>query len=113
MTEPLAFAIIGHLVGDYLLQSDWMAQNKKLRSLPCFVHCLIWTACVCLFGGLGWLQGLFLFVCHYAQDRTHVVKWYMNLMSKGFTQPPLAPWSLIVVDNVWHLVQIGIAVRWL
>jgi len=31
----LTLAIIGHLVGDYLLQNDWMALNKKKRSLNC------------------------------------------------------------------------------
>ena len=34
-------AIIGHLVGDYLLQNDWMALNKKASSLHCAVHCCI------------------------------------------------------------------------
>lgn len=28
-TDTLVLAIIGHLVGDYLLQNDWMALNKK------------------------------------------------------------------------------------
>jgi hypothetical protein len=42
----------------------------------------------------------------FLQDRTQVVKWWMGLSWKsqtGFMQIPLAPWSLIVVDNVWHL----------
>lgn len=113
MNNTLILGIIGHLVGDYLLQTDWMAQNKKLRSWPCLVHCVIWTACVCIFAGWGWLAAAFLLACHFGQDRTHVVKWWMCLASPGFTQPPLAPWSLIVVDNVWHIVQLWVAWRFL
>ena len=111
----ITYAIIGHLVGDYLLQSDWMAQNKKLRSWPCFVHCAIWTLCVSLWSNfeLGLVATLFLFTCHFIQDRTHIVKNWMCLMSPGFTMPPLAPWSLIVVDNVWHIVQIWFAFEFL
>jgi hypothetical protein len=68
MNNTLLPGIIGHLVGDYLLQTDWMAQNKKLRSWPCLVHCVIWTACVCIFAGWGWLAAAFLLACHFAQE---------------------------------------------
>ena len=114
--DTLTLAIIGHLVGDYLLQTDWMAQNKKLRSWPCLAHCFVWTVCVGAFSGLGPAALGFLFACHFIQDRTHIVKWWMTLRWKdqtGFTQAPFAPWSLIVVDNVWHLVQLWAAVRFL
>lgn len=44
-TDPLVLAIIGHLVGDYLFQTDWMAQNKKAPGESgadaCIVHCFI------------------------------------------------------------------------
>jgi hypothetical protein len=113
MNNTLTLAIVGQLVGDYLLQTDWMAQNKKLRSWPCLVHCVIWTACVCIFAGWSWRAGAFLFACHFAQDRTQIVKWWMCLKSPGFTQPPFAPWSLIVVDNVWHFVQLWVAWRFI
>ena len=113
MNETLTLAIIGHLVGDYLLQTDWMAKNKKQKILPCLVHCLVWTTSVCLFS--GWsnpISILFIFECHFIQDHTQIVSWWMQLKWKsqvGFMQPPLSPWSLIVVDNVWHIVQLFIA----
>lgn len=113
MENTLTLAIIGHLVGDYLLQTDWMAQNKKLKSLPCLVHCLVWASCVYFFSGFGFAAILFLFLCHFIQDRTQIVKWWMSIASPGFMQPPLAPWSMIVVDNVWHIVQIWFAWKFL
>jgi len=112
--ETLASALIGHMVGDYLMQNDWMALNKKKHSWPCFVHCLLWTLSVFNFTQWGLIPCAFLFVTHFIQDRTYIVKWCMEHAGQsGFTQPPFAPWSLIVVDNTWHLVQIWFAWKYL
>jgi hypothetical protein len=118
---PLLLAIIGHLVGDYLLQNDWMALNKKRDSLPCLVHCMLWTASVCLFA--GWMPANsygalhaqpVLFATHFLQDRTQIVAWWMDRIGqKQFRTGPCAPWSIIVVDNVWHIVTIVLVWRWL
>lgn len=116
MTETLTLAIIGHLVGDFILQNDWMAQNKKKSSFPCFIHCLIWTYSVMLFSGWFWIMSPrvlavfgILFVTHFIQDRTQIIGWWMRLKWKDqslFATAPMAPWSLIVVDNTWHIVTI-------
>lgn len=113
-SEILMSCFVGHLVGDYLLQTDWMALNKKLSHWPCLLHCMTWTLCVSLFSGI-WSPAFvaFLFVCHFAQDRTHFVKWWVSLKSAGFAKEPFAPWSLIVVDNSFHVVQMWIAVKFL
>jgi hypothetical protein len=55
----LTEAIIGHLVGDFLLQNDWMAANKKKNSWVCLLHCLIWTAWVCCLGARRTLSDAF------------------------------------------------------
>ena len=105
----LTLAIVGHLVGDYLLQNDWMALNKKKHSLHCTVHCLLWTASVCAFSGC-WtpLAIAILFATHFIQDRTTIVHFWMTRINNQtiFCQAPTGPWSLIVVDNVWHIVTI-------
>ena len=33
--------LLCHAVGDYVLQSDWMANTKTKRSVACLVHVLI------------------------------------------------------------------------
>lgn len=114
--NSLTFAIVGHLVGDYLLQNDWMALNKKTSDFPCMIHALIWSLAVCAFAGWwDWLVFLALLSSHYWQDRTQVVKWWMTKVNRQqkFTEPPLAPWSLIVVDNVWHIVTLYVIARFL
>lgn len=106
--EVLTCAIVGHLVGDYLLQNDWMATNKKLHSWPCIVHCLLWSLSVCLFAGWKVIPFIVLFILHFVQDRTNIIKFWMLKINRQplFAAVPMAPWSIIVVDNVWHIVTI-------
>jgi hypothetical protein len=106
----LTEAIIGHLVGDFLLQNDWMAANKKKNSWVCLLHCLIWTAWVCCLAGWwhAWWAPVVLCLTHFLQDRTTFVPWWMKNVSgqAGFASGPLSPWSIIVVDNVMHILTI-------
>jgi hypothetical protein len=43
--------LILHAVGDYLIQNDWMAQNKKkltwLGELACQIHCITYSLPFC------------------------------------------------------------------
>jgi hypothetical protein len=39
----LVLAFIAHLVGDYILQSSWMAKYKTKQDLPAAVHALTYT----------------------------------------------------------------------
>lgn len=115
--------LLAHLVGDYLLQSDWMALNKKNKGAAGFVaaitHCLLYGLPFVLLGP-SWAQWSFIVASHFAIDRTNVVKhivWLKNCMGINF-----APWSqctktgypderglfglilLVVADNTIHLV---------
>lgn len=120
MNDVLTCAIIGHIVGDYLVQTDWMALNKKKPGIEgffaCLVHACIWTMCVMWFAGWGRpfhfaesIAFLPLALPHFIQDRTNIVLWWMKLRWKdqaAFATGPCSPWSIIVVDNVWHIVTI-------
>ena len=101
---PLLSAIIGNLVADYLLQNEWMAINKKRSTAVCTLHCVIWTSCVLLFSGWPLWTAAPLFVSHFAQDRTQIIAWYMDLIGqRSFRTGPFSPWSAVFVDNVFHL----------
>jgi hypothetical protein len=41
--------IMGHLVGDYLLQTNQMALNKKKSFYWASFHCFVWTLSVYVF----------------------------------------------------------------
>lgn len=111
----LAFAIIGHLVGDFLLQSDWMAEGKKRSSAICAIHCGLWTASVIVLAGWWqWWVAPVLFITHFVQDRTQIIKQFMLVTGKaGFATGPMAPWSIVAVDNSFHLLTLAIVARFL
>lgn len=49
--------ILGHMIGDYLLQLDWVAINKKKKGfkglIVGIIHCIIWTISVYILGFLN------------------------------------------------------------
>jgi hypothetical protein len=99
--------IFAHLIGDYLLQNDWMAKGKKGSSLVCLAHVATYMMPF-LFIGAAWWQLLAIAAQHFAQDRTKVVNWFLNATGKAdFAKPPMAPWSIIVVDNTFHVLFIA------
>jgi len=96
--------IYAHLIGDYLIQNDWMAKGKKTSSFICFVHTVTYLFPF-LFCSLEWWQIMAIGAQHFAQDRTGVIVWMLNATGKGgFAKPPMAPWSIIVTDNVIHIL---------
>jgi hypothetical protein len=112
--ETLSLAFLGHLVGDYILQTDWMAKNKKNQTIPCLIHCTLWAGSVALFTGWGWVPFIVLLVVHYIQDRTTLVRQWMNLVGQGqFATGPYAPWSMVIIDNTFHLLQIWLVWKFL
>jgi hypothetical protein len=98
--------ILSHFIGDYLLQNDWMALNKKKNSLICLVHVLCYMIPF-LFCHLSWLALVLIAIQHFIQDRTNFVLWLMKIKgSEKFATGPCAPWSIILTDNLLHIIWI-------
>ena len=113
--EPvLAEAIVAHLAGDFLLQNDFLAKGKKERSWICLIHVLIWGMCLLLLTKMSIEQVAAVTILHFLQDRWSFIAWYMRKMHQdAFAKPPLGPWSIIVVDQVFHLLTIMLAIRFI
>jgi len=83
--------ILAHIFGDYIFQSDWMALNKSKRSLPCFVHVMIYTS-VFLLLTTSWKALLVIGVFHFIFDRFPVIIrrliWFKNHLGPGFKFVP-------------------------
>lgn len=47
--DVLFFLILGHFCGDYALQTDRIAENKKSSKLALSYHVLIYTLCIWAF----------------------------------------------------------------
>lgn len=108
LEEPLFALFMAHLIGDYLLQNDWMAQNKKKSTFHCLVHIITYMIPFLFLGfHLSWVQFILIAIQHFITDRTMIV--YKFMLWKGqpiFASEPMYPWSVIVMDNILHIVWI-------
>ena len=66
--------LVLHLVGDYLLQSDWMAQRKTQSSIPAAAHALVYTAPFWLLMPSWWAM-LLIGGTHFAIDRWRLARY--------------------------------------
>lgn len=120
--------VLAHLVGDYLLQSHWMATCKTQRWWPAVVHGLTYTLPYLLVTRSP-LALLVICGTHIVIDRYRLARhlvWLKNQLAPvihrpghtatGYADdvPPfLAVWLLIVADNTLHLLINTAAVCWL
>ena len=120
--------IIAHLVGDYLLQSHWMATEKTSRWWPAIAHGLTYTLPYLVvtqsIPALLVIAGTHIVIDRYRLAR-HVV-WLKNQLGPKRLRPAhtptgygedvpawLAVWLLIIADNTLHLLINTAAVVWL
>lgn len=104
--------IFAHLIGDYLLQNDWMAFGKKRKSWICAVHVAAYMGPF-QFCGMEWQQLLLIAAQHFIQDRTGMVVSFMKWKgSEQFATGPCSPWSIIVTDNILHVLWIAVVVTY-
>lgn len=96
---------IAHLIGDFILQNDWMAVNKKRNSFACLVHVVIYLLpfLVC---HLSWWQIVLIGIQHFLQDRTGFIFWWMS----AWKRMPKEHWNQIPlwVDQSFHVLWIEI-----
>ena len=124
----LALIVLAHMVGDYLIQSDWMAQEKLHRWWPAIVHAVTYGLPFLLItqspAALAVIVGT-----HAVIDRYRLAKhlvWFKNQLAPRPYRPPhtatghgpdrpdwLATWLLIIADNVIHILINLAAVVWL
>ncbi len=107
--------LLGHLIGDWLLQNDWMARGKKTSffALPGLTHFLTYTISVVamLWLAIGdtlspphyILAFLLLFVSHWIIDGTDVVGIWMR-----FSHQTDVPMVRVMVDQTFHLIILAI-----
>ena len=74
--------LLGHLVGDFLLQNKWMSEKKTQSSFRCVVHCTVYTVAVCVVCPLpGWQWPLLVFLSHYFIDRYSLAEKWLKLIN--------------------------------
>jgi hypothetical protein len=129
--------LICHLIGDYVLQSHWMAQNKTKSHGAALMHALCYSLPFSLLCDNG-RQVFVIQFTHFLIDRYALARFVVyaknyllnpswlrdekdfpsweECKATGF--PPDVPtwlsvWLLIITDNTLHLTINYIALRWL
>jgi hypothetical protein len=110
--------LVGHLVGDFLVQTDSMATHKgkswswMLRHVGFYmvVIGIVLIAYALVVPLPAWLiAAALLFICltHVGLDRRGFTLWWMRLVKIS----PEHKWLPIVVDQVFHLLTLAIVAQ--
>lgn len=109
--SPFDILLVGHLIGDYLFQTSWMAANKAKRWGPLLAHVFVYTSTVYAisfgFGGLSIPGILLIFVSHLLLDRRTFVEWWVTRIMRA--PDGESRWLMIVVDQIFHIIFLALA----
>jgi hypothetical protein len=129
LAVALFLGVLAHMIGDYIIQTDWMAQEKTSRWLPAVVHAVSYGLPFLVITtdpiALAIIVGTHAVIDRYRLAR-HVC-WAKNqLAPKAYRhpweeckatgyhegRPPwLAVWLMIIADNTIH-IAINSAAIW-
>jgi len=115
--------LLGHILGDYFLQTNSQAKNKVkpgwIGWKAALIHTITYTFAVCLFMWTFnplWIVAVFL--SHIFIDKYSLGKWFMATKYKGL-KPPQPQWGMdyaalywiiyIAIDNGAHLMLMYLA----
>jgi len=121
--------LLAHLVGDYILQNNWEAQNKTKKWLPALSHVVKYTAAFVPvtrnWKALAIIGGTHLVLDHYrvaiplswAKNNILVPseeKYDYTRDNAGYapeTPPWLSTWLMIITDNTLHMIINHVAIE--
>lgn len=106
------YLLLGHLIGDFLLQTSWMAKHKATKWLPLIAHVTVYTAVIALFGslagGLSPAAIILIFISHVMLDRRRFVQFWVKRIQ--MTTGPESRWLTIMADQIFHLLFLALAI---
>lgn len=82
--------LILHLIGDYVTQSDWMANNKTKRSWPALAHAIVYSLPFLLLGP-SWQALVVILGTHFLIDRFRLARFVVYLKNRVLQPQPLYP----------------------
>jgi hypothetical protein len=124
--------LAAHLVGDYILQSNWMSANKKKESSTCFIHSIMYSIPFCFIPHMTVLGWFIIVVSHFIIDyypiTSELIKFKNKLCPPDYRDDPdnlhwtgysndmpvwLSTTLYIVTDNTLHILCNGVAFSYL
>ncbi len=121
--------LVAHVVGDFVLQTDWMANGKSTRTLATLAHASFYIlpflllttnlATLLVIGGTHFLIDRFRLARYLVWARN--IPWpgskpWAECRENGFPPglpPYLSTWLLIIVDNTMHILINGAAIKYI
>lgn len=85
--------------------------GEKWSDFVCFIHVVLYMVgmTLCCFWFMPWWGYLWIAATHYCIDRYKLARRYMHLAGQDvFATGALSPWSIVVVDQVFHLLVLWI-----
>lgn len=116
-------ALLAHLVGDYILQNSWEAEQKVNSHLPALSHAVKYTACFVPITR-NWRALVVIGGTHFVLDRYRLAKqlvwaknqvgvpaeyrysWEEGKTNAGYAENTpawLSTWLMIIADNTVHM----------
>lgn len=97
--QDFLWLVMAHFIGDWALQSSWVAQNKGKYPIVMFAHSVIWATCICIaLEYIGRYNVIF--------DPIVLVFWhYITDLWKCRTSKTFNSWHLYV-DQITHIFQL-------
>lgn len=129
VAAAIAMTGLAHMVGDYLIQSHWMANAKAKQWFPAVLHGVTYTLPFVLITqspiALLVIAGTHIVIDHWRLAR--YVVWFRNQLAPRAWRPSLAEptgtppevpvwlstWLLFIADNILHMLINVAAVVWL
>lgn len=119
--------IVAHLVGDYVLQSHWMATEKTKQSMAAAIHAAAYTLPFLLLSQSPAAIAVILGT-HFLIDRFRLAR-FVVWAKNGYLLTEIGPatatgyrddvpawlsvWLLIIADNTIHIICNGLALAYL
>ncbi|MBX3010178.1 MAG: DUF3307 domain-containing protein [Caldilineaceae bacterium] len=112
--------LVGHLVGDWMFQNDWMARGKQRRffNKEIFVHCCAYTVVVALSLWLGSQHHtvsppyltivLLIFLSHWFIDAGQLADRWTRLWRQSRLDM-----VRMMVDQTMHIIVLAAVAEWI
>jgi len=130
--EITASQLVAHAIGDYVLQSDYMATEKTKATRAALAH-VICYALPFLMLTRSWKALLFITSTHFVIDRWRLARyvvWAKEWLTFYWRRPKpfaecaatgydpekplwMSVWLMIIADNLMHVLLNAVALRWL
>jgi fatty acid desaturase len=110
------FQFVGHRIGDYLLQTDWQAQNKAKVAWERWKHCIVYSLAIAALMLISfniltviWVFAMTFFEHYFIDSRKPIVWWKTTLErivgNKQFDIVKMPFFVLIEIDQTVHYTR--------